>query len=471
MIQYECRRMAWVAVVASALAASAASAADWSQYADPVEAGFDVEKLARVRKHAEPAGSAAVFVVFRDHVLVALGEVDRPFELASTRKSLVSGMVGLHVPGKIDLKRTLAEMNIDDEPPLTEQEKQATLGDLLKSRSGVYHAAAKEPGDMKRGRPARGSHAPGEHWWYNNWDFNTIGAIVEKTAGRALYLEFDERFAKPLGMEDYRVADQFAELEPSHSTHPAHAFRLSARDLARFGQLYLRKGQWDGRTLISAEWIAESTTAHSRVGDDAGYGYMWWVYPAGGFAQHPHLSELNAVDKFAAKGNGGQVLLVIPVRDIVFVHLADTDNGDRVEGARIWSMAEAVLRARVGPPIDAPRLVELAPVAFKRPSKPPRGRSATDLATIDPSKLVGEYESTAGPGKRLKLFMHQGRMFGNNMKGFETELLAESRLKLFSRAEDVQISLERNDQGDVLSGVVTIEGESTPVRRLPQAPQ
>ena len=68
---------------------------------------------------------------------------------------------------------SLEELGIDDfEPSLTLEEKQATVGDLIKARSGIYHPAlGKSPG-MRSMRPKRHSHPPGTFWYYNNWDFN-----------------------------------------------------------------------------------------------------------------------------------------------------------------------------------------------------------------------------------------------------------------------------------------------------------
>jgi CubicO group peptidase (beta-lactamase class C family) len=78
-------------------------------------------------------------------------------------------------------ERTLAELGIDDEPPvLTSVERQATILDLLRARSGVYHDAARETPAMRSRRPLRGSHAPGSLFYYNNWDFNVLGAVFQK---------------------------------------------------------------------------------------------------------------------------------------------------------------------------------------------------------------------------------------------------------------------------------------------------
>ena len=112
--------------------------------------------------------SGAVFATFQGNVLLAWGAVERPFRCHSVRKSLLSGLYGVHA-GEIDLQKTIGELGIDDRQPLTETEKQARILDLLMARSGIYHPAAKETSDMDAERPQRGSHPPGTWWWYNNW--------------------------------------------------------------------------------------------------------------------------------------------------------------------------------------------------------------------------------------------------------------------------------------------------------------
>lgn len=102
----------------------------------------------------------------------------------------------------------------------------------MKSQSGVYRPAAAESEGMAQSRPARGSHAPGTHYYYNNWDFNVAGHILQRATVRRLYDVFDDEIAKPLGMLDYRNrivvpdadgettdpdADGYYQYEPEHS--------------------------------------------------------------------------------------------------------------------------------------------------------------------------------------------------------------------------------------------------------------
>ncbi len=261
---------------------SGAQSPAWMQYADPAEAGFSAEGLAAAHRYADSVRSAAVMVIHRGRVVAAWGDINRELGLHSVRKSLVSGLYGIAVnEGKIDLDATLGDLGIDERVPLTPTEKSAKVRDIISARSGVYLPAAYAGSDQDADRPARGSHAPGTHFFYNNWDFNIAGVIYEKRTGERLYESFSRRIAQPIGMEDFSPEDGLEVLEPSGSKYPAHTFRMSTRDLARFGQLYLQKGKWNGRQVIPEEWIRESTTARSEVGPAGqGYAYMWWTYPA-----------------------------------------------------------------------------------------------------------------------------------------------------------------------------------------------
>ena len=99
------------------------------------------------------------------------------------------------------------------------------------------------------------------------------------------------------------------------SSHPAYLFRLSARDLARFGYLGLRNGDWNGARIVPSSWIEESTHAYTEnARDGAGYGYLWWI---NGFGL--------SVKNFYALGALGKFLIVIPDRDLAVVLLNHTE--------------------------------------------------------------------------------------------------------------------------------------------------
>jgi CubicO group peptidase (beta-lactamase class C family) len=348
----------------------------WQAYATPEEAGWSSEKLASVQAFYEGIESAALLVVFDGAVLVGWGDVDRRFMCHSVRKSFLSALYGIHVAeGNIHLDKTLESIGIDDEPPLLPSEKEARIIDLLKSRSGVYHPAAYETAAMKERRPARGSHRADELWYYNNWDFNALGTIFERETGRGMFEEFQARIADPVGMQDFRLMDTYHHLESQHSRHPAYPFKMSARDMARFGLLFLREGRWRERQLIPEEWIAASSRSYSSVPywEGYGYGYMWWVCTD---EADPKQGMVLAL------GYGGHMIAVLPRDGLVIVNRANTYFGQATQKAQLMELIDRILDSRVAAPVEEPQLVMFQPV--RRPSEAtgsekPRRRAAGDF--------------------------------------------------------------------------------------------
>jgi CubicO group peptidase (beta-lactamase class C family) len=295
------------------------------EYVTPEEVGYSSEALDDVRDAAEASGYAAVMALYDGKVFFSWGDVTRNFRCHSIRKPFLCALYGIHVEaGHIDLDATLEDLGIDDiAPSLTLQEKQATVRDLLKSRSGVYHEAAAETEDMAETRPERGSHEPGTFFYYNNWDFNALGTIFEQETGVDIFEEFKRRIADPIGMEDLSVDSCYYKYELEKSAHPAYHFRMSARDMARFGVLYQQGGVYQGSRIVPAEWIAESTTPYSLVDAATGisYGYMWYVFPDGSA-----VAEMAGAPGFYHTGVGVHALVIIPALHLVIVERYDTDG-------------------------------------------------------------------------------------------------------------------------------------------------
>jgi CubicO group peptidase (beta-lactamase class C family) len=294
-------------------------AAQWAQD-DPNSGGWNRQRLAEADEHARSVGSDAVLVLHRGRVVHEYGNTRKPCNLYSGRKSVLSVLMGMaHDAGQLKLGATLAELSLDDKQALSATEKTATVQQLLQSRSGVYHPAAYEMLSAKLERPARGSHAPGTHWYYNNWDFNTLGAIYQQATGLDVFAGLEQKLAGPLQMEHFRRAEHTKwELE-SASRYPAYVMQLSARDFARIGLLMARGGLWQGQRLLSESWVAESTRSYSDVPPGFnGYGYLWWV-PLRSFG----FWKRQPGDVFFASGNHGQVLWVDRARDIVVAHGTD----------------------------------------------------------------------------------------------------------------------------------------------------
>ena len=295
---------------------------EWQVADTPEQLGWSSVKLDRAFKYAEKIGSAAIMIVEDGVVVDTWGDIERSYRGHSMRKSLLSALFGIYIDeGAIDPTATLDELGIDDKKPLTKDEKQATVSDLLKSCSGVYIRAAGESDSMKSDRPERGSHPPGTFWYYNNWDFNALGTIFDQLSGEEnIYQALKKRIADPIGMQDYKPKSRYH--YESYSIHPYYDFRMSTRDLARFGLLFLREGRWMDEQIIPADWVHESTATQSVRDEDSGYGYMWWTGEGSGVFPYVFIDD----HVYWAWGHNAHLVMIIPNRNLVIVHREDTLN-------------------------------------------------------------------------------------------------------------------------------------------------
>jgi CubicO group peptidase (beta-lactamase class C family) len=323
----------------------------WSAADAPETLGWSSTRIAALKPFVDSLGSRAFMIVTRGRVVAAWGDTARTFRTHSVRKSFMSALIGMAVAqGRIDTNATLAMLKIQEVVPLTDVEQQATVANLLRARSGVYLPAAGENDAMRSLRLQRGSRAPGTHWYYNNWDFNVLGSIFRQQTGQDIYEAIDRRIAKPIGMQDYRVAEGTYGLESQYSLHPSYTFRISARDLARFGVLYLNRGRWTSHQLIPASWIDASVQSYSSSGDQgsnathSGYGFLWWVQRNA--AAHPELRIPDG--SYTASGLGGQLMTVVPQIETVIVNMMNTDEpGPRISANQWDRLVATVMAARL----------------------------------------------------------------------------------------------------------------------------
>jgi CubicO group peptidase (beta-lactamase class C family) len=317
--------------------------AEWKQLVSPERAGWSAKKLAKIEGYVEEIGSTSAMIVQHGVVVAAWGDVTHKSNLHSCRKSLLNSLIGIAVAeGKINLNDTLEKLGIDDnKPSLTAVEKQATVRDLLEARSGVYHPTAYETKGMMEQKPARGSHAPGTFWYYNNWDFNTLGYIYETATGAKIFDAFYREIAQPVGMQDFTPRDGHYVGNPD-SRYPAYLFDVSARDFARFALLYLHGGKWNDTQVVPEDWVKASTRPYSDA-ESGGYGYLWWTGDsASGRSQEISFPK----GSFWAEGHLGQYAVVVPSLDLIVVSRVDGEMTKRtVHKRQIARMVEMVVEA------------------------------------------------------------------------------------------------------------------------------
>ncbi|MBC8035446.1 MAG: serine hydrolase [Chitinophagaceae bacterium] len=315
----------------------------WEQVRDVTAAGWSAVLLDEARDYAEDISSNAVMIIDNGKLIQAWGNTKEKYYVASIRKSFLGVLYDIPVSnGSVSLDATLAEYGIDDtSPALSEEEKKATVRDLLRSSSGVYHASAASDADDL---PQRGSHSPGSYFYYNNWDFNALGTIFEIRTGLSIYDAFQKYIAEPTGMEDFVIRDGRYD-SINASIHRAYHFDMTARDMARFGLLCLREGEWNGKQLISREWMNESTTTKVAFsarngGDDytGGYGYLWWINTL----RDAGLTE----GDYSAQGNYAQAIFVLPAKNLVIVHRGKVSALKEISGTEVYVLLKKILAAK-----------------------------------------------------------------------------------------------------------------------------
>jgi len=250
-----------------------------------------------------------------NQVVYDYGDKNIPYNCASVRKSVFSALYGIaESKGLINIDATLGELGINDNRnPLTETEKSATIRHLLQARSGIYLPASGESAGMIRRKPARGKYLPGEHFYYNNWDFNALPIILERITGKKIGELIYEWLAVPIGMHDF-MPENITYQYVDYTEYPQTRVYISAEDLARFGSLYLTAGKWNGTQVIPADWVENSVKAVSHEPQDAdlvehpfmeGYAYLWWVD--------------DDEQTFWADGAGGHFCMVDRAKNLVVV--------------------------------------------------------------------------------------------------------------------------------------------------------
>ncbi len=261
------------------------------------------------------------FVLVRHGHVIAEGwwgpySADAPHELYSLSKSFTSTAVGLAIAeGKLKLDDPILKFFPDDAPANPSANLKAMrLSDLLRMSTGQQTEPprrADEPWTktfLKHAVPFK----PGTHFMYNTSATYMLSAAVQKATGQTVLDYLKPRLFEPLGIT-----------KPTWVTSPqgisAGGYGLSVRtgDIAKFGQLYLQKGKWQGKQLVPRAWVEAATSRQTSNGSnpnsdwDQGYGYQFWRCRHGAY-----------------RGDGafGQFCIVLPKQDAVIAITAGVGN-------------------------------------------------------------------------------------------------------------------------------------------------
>jgi CubicO group peptidase (beta-lactamase class C family) len=231
-------------------------------------------------------------------------------DLASVTKSVTSTLIGIALDqGKIkSVRQPVPELFAQGS--IAERKARLTLESLLSMTSGLKCQPEENELTLHQMMESKDwvqfmldlpmSNEPGSKFVYCSGGMHLLSGVISKTTSMSA-LDFARRsLFEPLGIQDA--------LWPADSQGVTHGWgdlHLYPRDMAKLGYLYLNKGMWDGKRIVSPVWVADSTIVHAHTGSDSDYGYGWWVRPK---------------DKlYEAVGRGGQRITVLPELNLVAV--------------------------------------------------------------------------------------------------------------------------------------------------------
>jgi CubicO group peptidase (beta-lactamase class C family) len=300
----------------------------------PESQGISSEAVRDFVAAADKINTLHSFMLVRHGQVIAEGwwkpeGADKPHILNSLSKSFTSTAVGLAIAeGKLSLDDPVLKFFPADAPSdPSENLKAMTVRDLLTMTGGhdTEPKAAKEGPSVKQFLAHPVPHKPGTHFQYNTMGTYTLSAIITQVTGQTTLEFLRPRLFKPLGIENPQWA-----ASPEGNSLGGYGLWLCTEDIAKLGQLYLQKGQWNGRQLIPEKWVEQATSkqvpndqeSHAKMGPDwqQGYGFQFW------------RCTHNA---FRGDGAAGQLCVVIPDKDAVIAVTAAT--GDmQGELSAIW---------------------------------------------------------------------------------------------------------------------------------------
>ena len=238
---------------------------------------------------------------------------EKPHVMHSLSKSFTSTAVGLAVAeGKLSVDDPVLKFFPESAPAEpAEKLKAMRVRDLLTMTSGheteVKYSTNAPWVETFLAHPV--PHKPGTHFRYNTPGSYMLSAIVQKVTGQTVLEFLRPRLFEPLGIENPEWGSS-----PQGVSFGGWGLKIRTEDIAKFGQLYLQKGKWNGRQIVPQAWVDQATTRQASNGSDPskdwdqGYGFQFWR------CRH---------NAFRGDGANGQFCIVLPDEDAVIAITAD----------------------------------------------------------------------------------------------------------------------------------------------------
>ena len=337
------------------------------QETKPEAQGVDSTKLkAAVSYLKDNSGSDGVkeLVIIRNGCMIWKGtDIDKMHGVWSLTKSFTSTVLGLLIDDDKAMLDTLAK---DYVPSMAKVYPDVTLRHFTNMTSGYYAVGDESSGSYKHGpsrtpfkpAPTPLFKPPGSRYAYWDSAMNQFANVLTHIANEPIEALFKKRIGDPIGMDRAKWDwGDFGKIEGivvnGGSGNNNKHIRIAARELARFGHLFLNRGKWKNKQLISASWVDIATKAHVPASipleplsgaDGRGvYGYNWWV---NGIKPNGKRNWPGApLGTYAASGYNNNDMFVIPKWKMVIVRLGLDQNEFGITGAIYSTFLEKVGQA------------------------------------------------------------------------------------------------------------------------------
>ncbi len=165
----------------------------------------------------------------------------------------------------------------------------------------------------------KGLHEPGQRFYYSTGDPMLLSGVIRKATGKTAF-----EFAKPHLFEPLNITNVRWDSDKAGYTATAWGLHTTVRNYAKFGYLFLNKGRWEDKQIVSEKWVEKSTRTDPSVRMWPAYGYLWHVNLP--MRLRAWKSKIPA-DGYMAEGVLGQNIFIIPSKDLVVVKVANSQGG------------------------------------------------------------------------------------------------------------------------------------------------
>lgn len=237
----------------------------------------------------------------------------RTENLQSCTKSFTSILTGIALHQKIldSISQTFSSI-YPDYFVNHQEKKDITISDALTMKTGINFINSENTEMMYNTDESSVDYIlsipmiydPGIVYQYNDGAPHLVSAAIQQAYGKPMSDFANEYLFTPLGITDWKW-----EKSEDGITFGAVSLFLKPRDAAKFGQLLLQNGRWEGEQIVDSSWIAEATKIRVTMSSPgSSYGYYFWIFPAYG--------------GYAAVGHGGQFIFIVPPKNLVIIYTA-----------------------------------------------------------------------------------------------------------------------------------------------------